>query len=385
MNWEKLSQREKAELMKLYLKGGVLKLSEMKKHYNSFANGGPTEKDIKRDKENRRLRHNYIRNDAELRSVVARLSKEYSIPAHIIYSNLIREGLLDFQAQEPENIQAYYNNKPIPNSVMNKEYTSGYNDIGLDRIGERGTEKYQPKRDIIFALNPRLNDKTKNGKPAPEEIVSGDFSNVYDAIESKVAWLKPLYEEAGRTFSDPLQRANLTRTLYNSGPNKTTIRNNYLQTIYPEEIELYDNLMKNIPIEYSINLDNLYDSKSLASMTRGYGKDEARNNVYQHNRDSRIITLDPAKPVFNNDKLAKEKGAKIVSVDDYTNTPKYYFSPIRDWIGSSKKAYTTEDIKDNAPLFRDLLKAENFYLSDYEKVNNPFDRNVEKITPLRGK
>lgn len=43
MSWEKLSQKEKAELMKLYLKGGVLKLSEMKKHYNSFANGGPTE------------------------------------------------------------------------------------------------------------------------------------------------------------------------------------------------------------------------------------------------------------------------------------------------------------------------------------------------------
>lgn len=40
MRWDKLSMKEKGELMKLYMSGGVLSISEMKKHYNSYADGG---------------------------------------------------------------------------------------------------------------------------------------------------------------------------------------------------------------------------------------------------------------------------------------------------------------------------------------------------------
>lgn len=39
MRWEDLSMRERAQLMHLYVKGGVMQLSWMKKHYNAF--GGP--------------------------------------------------------------------------------------------------------------------------------------------------------------------------------------------------------------------------------------------------------------------------------------------------------------------------------------------------------
>lgn len=39
MRWEDLSMRERAHLMHLYVKGGVMQLSQMKKHYNAF--GGP--------------------------------------------------------------------------------------------------------------------------------------------------------------------------------------------------------------------------------------------------------------------------------------------------------------------------------------------------------
>lgn len=39
MRWEDLSMRERAQLMHLYVKGGVMQLSQMKKHYNAF--GGP--------------------------------------------------------------------------------------------------------------------------------------------------------------------------------------------------------------------------------------------------------------------------------------------------------------------------------------------------------
>lgn len=39
MRWDKLSMKEKGELMKLYMSGGVLSISEMKKHYNSYADG----------------------------------------------------------------------------------------------------------------------------------------------------------------------------------------------------------------------------------------------------------------------------------------------------------------------------------------------------------
>ena len=41
MAWNNLSLKERAELMKIYLKGGILSLGEMKKHYNNFAGGGP--------------------------------------------------------------------------------------------------------------------------------------------------------------------------------------------------------------------------------------------------------------------------------------------------------------------------------------------------------
>ena len=36
MRWEDLSMRERAQLMHLYVKGGVMQLSQMKKHYNAF-------------------------------------------------------------------------------------------------------------------------------------------------------------------------------------------------------------------------------------------------------------------------------------------------------------------------------------------------------------
>ena len=39
--WNKLSIRDRAELMKTYLRSGVTRLSDMRDHYNKFANGGP--------------------------------------------------------------------------------------------------------------------------------------------------------------------------------------------------------------------------------------------------------------------------------------------------------------------------------------------------------
>lgn len=39
-NWSKLSIKDRAELINLYLDGGVLDLPSMRKHYNSFAEGG---------------------------------------------------------------------------------------------------------------------------------------------------------------------------------------------------------------------------------------------------------------------------------------------------------------------------------------------------------
>lgn len=44
-NWNDLSIKERAELIHLYMDGGVLDLPSMRKHYNSFAEGGSTEKD----------------------------------------------------------------------------------------------------------------------------------------------------------------------------------------------------------------------------------------------------------------------------------------------------------------------------------------------------
>jgi len=40
MNWEKLNMSQRSELMSIYLKNGITSLDEMKKHYNSFAEGG---------------------------------------------------------------------------------------------------------------------------------------------------------------------------------------------------------------------------------------------------------------------------------------------------------------------------------------------------------
>ena len=44
-NWDDLSIKEKADLIHLYMDGGVLDLPSMRKHYNSFAEGGDTEED----------------------------------------------------------------------------------------------------------------------------------------------------------------------------------------------------------------------------------------------------------------------------------------------------------------------------------------------------
>ena len=38
--WSQLSMSEKSDLMSLYIKNGISSLEEIKKHYNSFADGG---------------------------------------------------------------------------------------------------------------------------------------------------------------------------------------------------------------------------------------------------------------------------------------------------------------------------------------------------------
>ena len=43
MNWSDLSMSQRSELMSIYLKNGITSLDEMKKHYNSFAEGGNTD------------------------------------------------------------------------------------------------------------------------------------------------------------------------------------------------------------------------------------------------------------------------------------------------------------------------------------------------------
>ena len=41
--WSALSMKERADLINMYITNGISELKEMKKHYNSFATGGPTE------------------------------------------------------------------------------------------------------------------------------------------------------------------------------------------------------------------------------------------------------------------------------------------------------------------------------------------------------
>lgn len=43
MKWENLSLKERSDLIGTYVRGGVLKLQDMKKHFNSFEEGGPVE------------------------------------------------------------------------------------------------------------------------------------------------------------------------------------------------------------------------------------------------------------------------------------------------------------------------------------------------------
>jgi hypothetical protein len=38
--WDKLSMQQKADLMKIYVKGGVTNIGDIRKHYNSFGDGG---------------------------------------------------------------------------------------------------------------------------------------------------------------------------------------------------------------------------------------------------------------------------------------------------------------------------------------------------------
>lgn len=43
--WDKLSMRERADLIRIYVKGGFLDLANIRGHYNHLAEGGPTERD----------------------------------------------------------------------------------------------------------------------------------------------------------------------------------------------------------------------------------------------------------------------------------------------------------------------------------------------------
>jgi GH24 family phage-related lysozyme (muramidase) len=43
--WDKLSMQQKADLMKIYVKGGVTNIGDIRKHYNSFGPGGYIERD----------------------------------------------------------------------------------------------------------------------------------------------------------------------------------------------------------------------------------------------------------------------------------------------------------------------------------------------------
>ena len=40
MRWEELSMSDRSNLMKAYLQNGVVRLSDMRDHYNKFADGG---------------------------------------------------------------------------------------------------------------------------------------------------------------------------------------------------------------------------------------------------------------------------------------------------------------------------------------------------------
>lgn len=41
MKWEELSMSDRSNLMKTYLQNGVIRLSDMRDHYNKFVSGGP--------------------------------------------------------------------------------------------------------------------------------------------------------------------------------------------------------------------------------------------------------------------------------------------------------------------------------------------------------
>ena len=43
--WSALSMKERADLMNMYITNGISDLKEMKKHYNSFGDGGDTEQE----------------------------------------------------------------------------------------------------------------------------------------------------------------------------------------------------------------------------------------------------------------------------------------------------------------------------------------------------
>lgn len=41
--WSQLSMQQRADLIKLYVDGGIINIKDIRKHYNSFETGGPTE------------------------------------------------------------------------------------------------------------------------------------------------------------------------------------------------------------------------------------------------------------------------------------------------------------------------------------------------------
>lgn len=69
MNWEELSMSDRSNLMKTYLQNGVIRLSDMRDHYNKFNLGGDSDLPV-RDSTNPIVRpivagnfQDYVRNN----------------------------------------------------------------------------------------------------------------------------------------------------------------------------------------------------------------------------------------------------------------------------------------------------------------------------------
>lgn len=129
--WDKLSMQQKADLMKIYVKGGITNIGDIRKHYNSFRDGGDIKLNIlKGDGDEQTLSGESPQTYEDyLNSLVGPLSPKqdsilsaYNKPSELHIANEVGESKIDGAISTEENNKGSALKELYNKTIQNKKF-----------------------------------------------------------------------------------------------------------------------------------------------------------------------------------------------------------------------------------------------------------------------